>query len=55
MKPVGTGQWGRKLAVQQGIQARVHKYGFYAPMEDFNLDIRRYVTDRIGGHVDATE
>jgi len=35
-------------AVQQGIGARVHAHGYYAPMEDWNLDIRRYVLDRIG-------
>jgi len=36
------------------IGARVHERGYYAPMEDFNLDIRRYVLDRIGDAVDAT-
>jgi hypothetical protein len=35
-------------AVQQGIAARVHERGYYAPMEDFSLDIRRYVLERIG-------
>ena len=35
-------------AVQLGISARVHERGWYAPMEDFNLDIRRYVLERIG-------
>jgi len=39
--------------VQQGISARVHKRGYYAPMEDYNLDIRRYVLERIGDVVDA--
>ncbi len=34
--------------VQQGIAARVHERGYYAPMEDFSLDIRRYVLERIG-------
>ena len=34
--------------VQQGISSRVHERGYYAPMEDFNLDIRRYVLERIG-------
>ena len=37
--------------VQQGMSARVHRQGVYAPMEDANLDIRRYVRDRIGPHV----
>jgi Rieske 2Fe-2S family protein len=34
--------------VQSGIGARVHDHGYYAPMEDFALDIRRYVSERIG-------
>jgi hypothetical protein len=29
----------------------VHSHGYFAPMEDWSLDIRRYVTDRIGAHV----
>jgi len=43
--------WTVCEAVQVGIRARVHAHGYYAPMEDWNLDIRRYVTDRIGAHV----
>ncbi|MDB6007754.1 MAG: aromatic ring-hydroxylating dioxygenase subunit alpha [Gammaproteobacteria bacterium] len=39
--------------VQEGISSRVHERGYYAPMEDFNLDIRRYVLDRIGDSVPA--
>jgi phenylpropionate dioxygenase-like ring-hydroxylating dioxygenase large terminal subunit len=35
-------------SVQAGITSRVHERGYYAPMEDFNLDIRRYVLERIG-------
>jgi Rieske 2Fe-2S family protein len=46
--------WAICEAVQQGISARVHEHGYYAPMEDFNLDIRRYVLARIGDVVDAT-
>jgi Rieske 2Fe-2S family protein len=34
--------------VQKGISSRVHEFGYYAPMEDMSLDIRRYVTDRLG-------
>jgi Rieske 2Fe-2S family protein len=37
--------------VQNGIRSRVHTQGYYAPMEDWNLDIRRYVTERIGAFV----
>jgi Rieske 2Fe-2S family protein len=44
--------WAICEALQQGISARVHERGYYAPMEDFNLDIRRYVLDRIGDVAD---
>jgi Rieske 2Fe-2S family protein len=37
--------------VQAGISARVHKVGVFSPMEDWNLDIRRYVSERIGAFV----
>jgi glycine betaine catabolism A len=40
--------WAICEAVQQGISARVHERGYYAPMEDFSLDIRRYVLEHIG-------
>jgi len=43
--------WAVCERVQQGLQARVHRSGYYAPMEDFNLDIRRYVSERIGAYV----
>jgi Rieske 2Fe-2S family protein len=35
-------------SVQRGMQSRVHAHGYYAPMEDFSLDIRRYVIERLG-------
>lgn len=40
--------WEICKRVQQGIGARVHQFGYYAPMEDLSLDIRRYVLDRLG-------
>ena len=40
--------WAICESVQQGLSSRVHQLGYYAPMEDFNLDIRRYVLERIG-------
>jgi Rieske 2Fe-2S family protein len=43
--------WTVCEAVQEGIRARVHGHGYYAPMEDWNLDIRRYVTERISDHI----
>ncbi len=45
---VNTQDWLICEAVQQGISTRVHERGYYAPMEDFSLDIRRYVMERIG-------
>jgi Rieske 2Fe-2S family protein len=46
--------WAICEAVQQGLSARVHQRGYYAPVEDFNLDIRRYVLERIGDAVEAS-
>jgi glycine betaine catabolism A len=46
--------WAICEAVQQGLSARVHQHGYYAPMEDFSLDIRRYVLERIGDAVEAS-
>jgi glycine betaine catabolism A len=39
--------WEICKRVQQGTQSRVHQFGYYAPMEDMSLDIRRYVLDRL--------
>ena len=33
--------------VQRGMSSRVFDRGFYAPMEDASLDIRRYVSERV--------
>jgi Rieske 2Fe-2S family protein len=43
--------WAVCAGVQNGIRSRVHAHGYYAPMEDWNLDIRRYVTERISDYV----
>ncbi len=43
--------WAVCAGVQEGIRSRVHALGYYAPMEDWNLDIRRYVTERIAAFV----
>ena len=43
--------WNICELVQSGIGARVHKVGVFSPMEDWNLDIRRYVSERIGPFV----
>jgi len=40
--------WSICESVQRGMRSRVHMHGYYAPMEDFSLDIRRYVRQRLG-------
>jgi glycine betaine catabolism A len=40
--------WAICESVQRGIAARPHDHGYYAPMEDLSLDIRRYVGERLG-------
>jgi Rieske 2Fe-2S family protein len=38
--------WAVCERVQAGISSRVHDHGYYSPMEDSSLDIRRYIADR---------
>jgi Rieske 2Fe-2S family protein len=33
--------------LQAGLKSRVHEFGYYAPMEDLAVDIRRYVNTRL--------
>jgi Rieske 2Fe-2S family protein len=40
--------WAICGEVQRGMSSRVHRFGYYAPMEDQSLDIRRYVLERLG-------
>jgi glycine betaine catabolism A len=40
--------WAVCAGVQEGMQSRAFRYGYYAPMEDYSLDIRRYVAQRLG-------
>jgi Rieske 2Fe-2S family protein len=44
--------WSICESVQKGMRSRVHQHGYYAPMEDFSLDIRRYVIERLALHPD---
>lgn len=39
--------WAVCERVQRGISARAHKHGWYLPIEDYSLDIRRYIADRL--------
>jgi Rieske 2Fe-2S family protein len=45
--------WEICKRVQQGMSSRVFEHGFCAPMEDLTIDIRKYVTDRIGPYLPA--
>ena len=46
--------WEICRRVQQGTGSRRHAFGYYAPMEDLSLDIRRYVRERLGkGEMDS--
>ena len=40
--------WAICESVQQGMGARPHIHGYYAPMEDWSLDMRRYVERKLG-------
>jgi glycine betaine catabolism A len=41
--------WAICESVQRGMSSRVFQTGYYAPMESWSLDIRRYVGERLGG------
>ncbi len=38
--------WAVCERVQSGIASRVHDHGYYSPLEDMSLDVRRYVAAR---------
>jgi Rieske 2Fe-2S family protein len=40
--------WAICESVQRGMQAGPHRHGYYAPMEDWTLDIRRYIERKLG-------
>ena len=40
--------WAICESVQRGMSSRVFETGYYAPMESWSLDIRRYVGERLG-------
>ena len=37
--------WSICESVQRGMNNQVFEHGYYAPMEDYSLDLRRYVSD----------
>ena len=40
--------WTVCEGVQSGMSSRRFRFGWYAPMEDLSLDIRRYIGERLG-------
>ena len=40
--------WAVCEGVQDGMTSRRFGFGWYAPMEDLSLDIRRYLAERVG-------
>jgi Rieske 2Fe-2S family protein len=40
--------WQICESVQKGMSSRAFSFGYYAPMEDLSLDIRRYLADTVG-------
>jgi glycine betaine catabolism A len=47
--------WRICESVQDGMRSRAFRFGYYAPMEDASLDIRRYVAARLGDDVLAPD
>ncbi len=45
--------WAVCDGVQDGMTSRRFRFGWYAPMEDLSLDIRRYLGERLGADVAA--
>lgn len=43
--------WHICAEVQAGMRSRSFTHGYYAPMEDFSLDIRRYIARNLGDDV----
>ena len=39
--------WNICERVQKGMQSNTFKYGYYSPMEDESLDIRKYIQERL--------
>jgi Rieske 2Fe-2S family protein len=40
--------WRICESVQRGMRSRAFDHGYYAPMEDLSLDIRRYLAEKLG-------
>jgi Rieske 2Fe-2S family protein len=42
--------WAVCESVQRGMSSRAYTQGWFAPMEDWSLDIRRWLLPRLGEH-----
>ena len=40
--------WSICESVQDGMRSAAFEFGYYGPMEDASLDIRRYIAERLG-------
>ncbi len=47
--------WAVCESVQDGMTSRQFRFGWYAPMEDMSLDIRRYLAMRLGDEAVAVD
>jgi Rieske 2Fe-2S family protein len=47
--------WAVCEGVQDGMTSRRFRFGWYAPMEDMSLDIRRYLAERMGDDAVAVD
>ena len=47
--------WAICESVQSGMHSRAFRFGYYAPMEDASLDIRRYIAARLGSDAVAID
>lgn len=47
--------WKICESVQRGMRSQKFRYGYYAPMEDWSLDMRRYICEHLGPDAAETE
>ncbi len=50
---VNSQDWGICESVQRGMSSRAYTQGWYAPLEDASLDIRRWLLPRLGESADV--
>ena len=43
--------WAICESVQRGMSSRAYRQGWYAPMEDLSLDMRRWLVPRLEGEL----